>query len=34
MSELSWISCDCNLAGCSMQVCKDCDDVLARDCEY
>ena len=31
--EMAWFTCDCELGGCNMQVCKTCDDVLARDCE-
>jgi hypothetical protein len=33
MLELTWVSCDCNEATCQMQVCVDCDDVLARGCD-
>jgi hypothetical protein len=31
--KFSWIGCDCNKDTCQMQVCVDCDDVLARGCE-
>lgn len=31
--ELIWVSCDCESDTCQKQVCLDCDDTLARECD-
>jgi hypothetical protein len=31
---LTWVSCDeCDNQGCKQQVCLECDDTLARECD-